>query len=293
LKTLSSQFSTLDQSKLREIPPLGISSILKNEFFQIENEDFLYDFLIEYRFKWGSSSIYLFENIYFEHLTLTKIDDFVSEIPFSSFCSTVFESFSFLFKQSKRIISEHRYSSSPTEFNNLFTLKAKSNSLKTPPLLIELFRTLRLECNNQNPHNAGIVEITASSVYYNYLPQNILDFGTDNYWYSKNEPNQWILFNLKGKQFQIKQIRIHVNYLYIPKHWILEGSNDNSNWTQIHDQGEDERCKTANSTVTYDINSPSSFSYFRICQLSQNYYSPPNNYFTLYSVEFIGYFTSN
>jgi hypothetical protein len=165
---------------------------------------------------------------------------------------------------SKRSLPSNRYlSNSKIDFernpNNLFSLKSEISSLKTElsqikPQFesiqseftkfkihsnsIELLHHLRSECNNQNPHDAGLVNITASSFNdQSNLPQNVLNFTSNNYWHSKNEPNQWILFDLKNKSFKMKQIRIHINYFYIGQTWTLEASNDNSNWTTIHTQG--------------------------------------------------------
>ncbi|MDR1241008.1 MAG: hypothetical protein LBK29_04030, partial [Oscillospiraceae bacterium] len=45
---------------------------------------------------------------------------------------------------------------------------------------------------------------------------------------SLDQPNQWLLFDLKGKFFKIEQIRIQINSFLIGRNWTLEGSNDNS-----------------------------------------------------------------
>jgi hypothetical protein len=81
-----------------------------------------------------------------------------------------------------------------------------------------------------------------------------LNFTSSEIWHSLNEPNQWILFDLKEKSFKNQQIRIQIHYLYIGRQWTLEGSNDNSQWTTIHNQGEDERCKSGYYTMICDIN---------------------------------------
>jgi hypothetical protein len=217
-------------------------------------------------------------------------------------------------KSSKRSLPSNRYLSKSTfesnQIQNIYSLKSENDSLKVElsnlqnqihsnqnekqtlkesPKEIELFHFLRSQCNDQNPHEAGLVNIIASSVYndnISYGPQNVLNFDSNNHWQSKNEPNQWILFDLKGKSFKMKQIRIHINNKHIPRNWTLEGSNDNLNWTTIHNQGEDERCNTPFNTITFDINFDRSFTFFKIVQRSQNYHS--EHYCIFYSVEFIG-----
>jgi hypothetical protein len=162
------------------------------------------------------------------------------------------------------------------------------NSIQNPPQPIELFHFLRSQCNDQNPHDAHLVTVSAlTTPYQSYSPENVLNFNTDNYYHSKNEPNQWLLFDLKGKSFEMKQIRIHICNKNIPRSWTLQGSNDNLNWTPIHTQGEDDRCNVQSNTVTYNINCDQSFTYFKFVQQSQNYHN--HNSLVLYSVEFIGH----
>jgi serine/threonine protein kinase len=165
--------------------------------------------------------------------------------------------------------------------------KVQSNKTPTQPPPMELFHHLRWQCNNQNPHDAQLVTVSASTVrHQSELPQNVLNYNTDNYFQSKNQPTQWLLFDLKGKSFQMKQIRIHIEYKNIARRWILQGSNNNLNWTTIHTQGEDSRCDVDHATVSYDINCEQSFTSFKFVQQSQSYFN--NNFLALYSVEFIG-----
>jgi hypothetical protein len=127
----------------------------------------------------------LFENIYFEYLTIENIEKFISKYSFSNFTSKVFDSLSFVFKSSKRSLPSNCYLSKiEIESNNIFSLKSEIESLKSEfskvqpqlasiqsefthfkniPKPIELFKYLRSQFNNQSPREAGIVNVTASS----------------------------------------------------------------------------------------------------------------------------------
>jgi hypothetical protein len=163
-------------------------------------------------------------------------------------------------------------------------------NFKNPPKVIELFHFLRSLCNDQNPHESGLVNVTASSVYDNdpiHQPHNVLNFDTNSFWLTKNDPNNWIMFDLKGKSFQMKQICIHAREKYFARNWTLEGSNNNSTWTIVHNQGEDERFNTPDAQVTFNINSQQSFTIFKIVQ-KNHCYGSGHHYMDCYSIEFIG-----
>jgi hypothetical protein len=157
---------------------------------------------------------------------------------------------------------------------------------------LDLFKFLRAQCNDKNPHDAGLITITASSINNKqsiYRPQNLLDVGVNNYWFSKDKPNQWLLFDLKENSFIMKRIRIHVYSQGVPRNWTLEGSVDNVNWTTLHTQGEDPRYKTAFCTVVCDIHTERSFRFFKFVPKSKTYFG--DNSLVFYSVEFFGTLT--
>jgi hypothetical protein len=153
---------------------------------------------------------------------------------------------------------------------------------------IELFKHLRQQCNNQNPHKAGLVNLTASSICTStYVPCNIFEYSRNTCWNSKDEQNQWLLFDLKGLSFKIEKICFGVSYGRISRHWRLLGSNDDQTWVTIHDQGNDERCKAGGHfVVDYDIQSSDFFTLFKFEELDYTYNN--NHRCAFYSVEFIG-----
>jgi hypothetical protein len=131
--------------------------------------------------------------------------------------------------------------------------------------------------------------LTASS--NPHILGNIFEYSRVTWWLSNSEPNQWLLFDLKGLSFKIEKIAFDVCYGYIPRHWRLLASNNNQTWTTIHDQGNDERCiPFSDFVVDYDIQSSDFFTLFKFEQLNQNYLD--TTFCSFYSVEFIGRFDS-
>jgi hypothetical protein len=184
-----------------------------------------------------------------------------------------------------------------SETKNLQIKNQPSNAMPSPSEhpRIELFKHLRQLCNDQNPHKARLINLTASSIF---LPSvdasNIFEYSRDNYWCSKTEPNQWLHFDLKRLSFKIEKIRFDVYFRSIPRSWRLLGSNDNQTWKTIHDQGNDKRCISDKDFVVdyvdYDVQSSDFFTFIKFEQLDNNYSG--FNPCALYSVEFIGQLNS-
>jgi hypothetical protein len=171
------------------------------------------------------------------------------------------------------------------QHQNLESNKQRINQL--PSCSIELFKYLRQQCNDRNPHKAGLINLTASSICNNCDPCNIFEYSMHNFWISRNERNQWLLFDLKGLSFKVEKIRFNVNSGCFPIHWRLLGSDNNQTWVTIHDQGRDTRMYPSQDIViTFFVQTNDFFTHFKFEQLHQNY----NDDFScaLYSVEFIG-----
>jgi prefoldin subunit 5 len=157
---------------------------------------------------------------------------------------------------------------------------------------VELFKFLRLKCNNQNPHTCGLINLSVSSTIesaYNltYNSWNIFEYSRNNSWWSNENLNQSLVFNLKGFSFKIEKIIFDVHESNFPKRWQLCGSNDNYNWTIIHNGGADNRCQLGNNVVLdYTVQSSTFFKSFRLVQLES--YTPNFPHIHFYSIEFIG-----
>jgi hypothetical protein len=87
---------------------------------------------------------------------------------------------------------------------------------------IELVNHLRRHCKNQNPHKPDLRNLTASSIRSpHYDLCSIPEYSKDNYWWWMNEPNQWLLFDLKGLSVKIEKILFDVYFELISRHWRL------------------------------------------------------------------------
>lgn len=98
---------------------------------------------------------------------------------------------------------------------------------------------LSMQCGG-NVSQKGIVNVTASSTLSSsecYSPSSVADLDTDDYYFSQNLPNQWIMYDFNDSfiiqsYYAIKSNCDGVNGNH-PKDWVFKGSTDGIILTEI------------------------------------------------------------
>lgn len=143
---------------------------------------------------------------------------------------------------------------------------------------------------NGNLNDPNGVLITASSSEHN-SPTQVADFEWDDFWYSQNEVDQWIMFDFQNVKvgitnYTIKTHRYSTDSTHM-RSWDLEGSNDNTNWIVIDQRSTD--ILNGSSIVQVFMCKPieQTFQYIRIRQTEENHRG--DNILALTNVEFFGH----
>lgn len=157
-----------------------------------------------------------------------------------------------------------------------------------------IFSQLRAETSN---NIESVVQVTASS-QQSRKPLNVIQrerrglFGGGGYFNSLNEPNSWICFDFKDRRviptnYSIRTIQGFPNTFY-PKNWVIEGSNDNSNWKIIDEQNDCSYLKGDHVSHTFTIQNKKSkeFRYIRMRQTGENWNG--SNHLGMESFELFG-----
>ena len=101
------------------------------------------------------------------------------------------------------------------------------------PVFDGIFRYLWL-INNQNPHDAGLIEVTCSDWRFN-PPQNILNPTWKSYFYTTDEPNSFLKFDFKTYRVKLSSYAIQTNATgtggWHMQSWILECSTNDKDYT--------------------------------------------------------------
>jgi hypothetical protein len=107
-----------------------------------------------------------------------------------------------------------------------------------------------------NPHDKQLISVITSSTESGN-PKNVAEFGTETYFYSNNVENQWMCYDFKD-------LRVIVTHYLLRTHgagqdschlrsWVLEGSQDYSNWTELDRRENDPRLNGAKATCHSEV----------------------------------------
>ena len=139
-----------------------------------------------------------------------------------------------------------------------------------------------------NVHDRGTVNITASSVYGgSWEPKNAADLETETPYYSSDEPNVWICYDFKGKRIIPTSYSIRSwsgrgpGSMHL-KSWVIEVSNDGSQWTLADRRLNNNALNGQSLTENFAITEPVSgkYRYIRLRQIGDNHC---HNYYVIIS----------
>jgi hypothetical protein len=137
-------------------------------------------------------------------------------------------------------------------------------------------------------HERGLVTVTSKSFWANspeYLAKNAADF-TCPVWFfrSKDEPGQWISWDFR----EMRVSPTHYTMMaYSPTSWVVEGSLDGTNWTEIDRQSDNEDFKKYQHTASFPISKAVECRFIRLSQTGKN--DEGRDFLgDLYVVEFFG-----
>ena len=141
-----------------------------------------------------------------------------------------------------------------------------------------------------NPHERGLVEITATSI----LPQcgqcfQLVDYGWEGYWRSQPEESTHVQFDFKSRRVNIRRYSIKGhNGPSILANWALSGSKNGQEWTLLDERHTQDLVGTF-VTKTYECNQhvDDFFRFIRITRIGPN--SDGSHHFHLTSLEFFGW----
>jgi hypothetical protein len=268
------QFLNEQNEQISRLPVAIISRILSSKSLKIRKEDDLFKALDAlYTKNSGYSS--LFEFVNFSNVSNENRIRFFELFDPSLLSSSLWRSLSSINK--RPAISPDRY---------LYIVE-KSFSLNSNGSN-GLFSYFRSKHQNQNPHDAGVVRMRASSVSGSGFPKHVLEWDTQNSWTTLNEGCAWIDFDLLGKQFVFNGIAINIYGRNAPKRWVLQGSNGDEKFETIYESNNDTEFNIERDVIVpLPIECSKRFSRFRIsangCRWGASDY-----YFNLRSVEFYG-----
>jgi hypothetical protein len=143
--------------------------------------------------------------------------------------------------------------------------------------------------HNGNVHDSGIVTITAKSPLVDPLDnskfavRNLVDLRSSTAYLSENTPDQWVSFDFGNKRINMGHYTLLNRAM---KSWVIEGSIDGANWSEIDRQQDTDVFAIEVNLVTFKAANHVEARFIRLRQLDQNHFG--NDDMCFYAIEFFG-----
>ena len=129
----------------------------------------------------------------------------------------------------------------------------------------------------------------ASSTYG--FPENLINYNWVHGFYSEDVPNSWFEVNFKNNKvkingYSLKSSNYNQNCDSHLKSWVIEGSNDRSNWTEINKKENNYDLYSHNQKYFPISQLTDEFQFIRIRNIGKNHFN--DDYLMLTNFEFYG-----
>ena len=137
----------------------------------------------------------------------------------------------------------------------------------------------------------GIIKITVSSTAWKD-PKIILKNSKYDYWYSKDEPYQWIQFEFLGCCINLKEYQITTYKAFFDgghlQSWALTGSEDGINWIIIDEHYRDSSLNGENKSFKWKVVESPPIRFIKLTQTGRNTFRKFRNNLIIKNIEFFG-----
>ncbi|EAX98564.1 F5/8 type C domain containing protein [Trichomonas vaginalis G3] len=122
--------------------------------------------------------------------------------------------------------------------------------------------------NNGNVAAKKIVDVSSSSQFIHFSPENLVNYDSKNMFQSLNEEGSWVQFDFKNLQIDVSGYTIvtkegNQNDHHL-KSWVLEASNDGNTWTILDEEKNNVDLNGPSHKKTFEVRNHGSYSKFRI-----------------------------
>jgi hypothetical protein len=138
-----------------------------------------------------------------------------------------------------------------------------------------------------NPHDKELISATTSSTAAGN-PKYVAEFGTETYFHSNNVENQWMCYDFKDLRVSVTHylLRTHnsgQNSCHL-RSWVLEGSQDFSNWTELDRRENDPHLNGAKATCSCEVRNVIESRFVRIRAIGPTWRGDHYLYFTAFEL---------
>lgn len=298
IEYISSHFFELN-GESEEFSNLALSTlerIFENANLQLESEDQLLS-LINHLYLRDKRYSILFEFIEFSNLSQKKISEFLSIFDFNDITHEIWEKISFRLEQNinqpnqpKKVKSRYIQNIIPQNSEKSIFLPFQSDKEFNG-----IINYLSTQSRGNIFQKINISSSSTANENESFSPINsILYEDETRYFLSGSHKNSWLCFDFKKHRiiptnYTIRSFHALPNEGAHPKSWVIEGSNDNHDWTILDKQKDCPLLNGMNLVHTFSIKNPEEkdFRFIRIRQTMCNWVF--SDCLCIDSIEFYGY----
>jgi hypothetical protein len=141
--------------------------------------------------------------------------------------------------------------------------------------------------HGDNIQNEGILTITSKSVYDDHPSNalwNLADLNGDLYFFSRNEPGQWVCWDFHKMRVSPTHYTISGSAM---KSWVVESSPDGGVWTEIDRKTDNQDFKGGWETVSFAVSNSAECRFIWMTQTGQRHIRN-DDYLVISAFEFFG-----
>ncbi|KAK8894966.1 hypothetical protein M9Y10_023408 [Tritrichomonas musculus] len=278
------EFEDEDLMKL-ELPIL--KSLLSCRRLQIRNESWLFSFVLTLIEMHGDDYRCLLGYVNFEALSDREMIDFINMIYLDDIDGVLWSALSR--RLMKNVANATGRSQRTTKCFSILSSKTEYYPYQDNKSFDGVFSNLSKKYGNLCEN--GIVKMSSSG-NISMPPNEIIDHNFTGYWYSTNFPNSWVMIDF-GSQLRIKPSAYSLRSAhFMPcvvehlKSWVLEGSSDAKNWSELDRQKNTQDLNGDFKFKTWQCKELDSFRYIRLRQTSKNHHN--SHFLFLNNIELFG-----
>jgi hypothetical protein len=287
LLSLAASQAFRDGAPSEVIPGFVLFQILQNSALQLLTEDSLFQYIFS-RISVDSDYLSLFRFVRFDFLSPSCIAQFVS-LNSALFDTGIWSALSCRLILPSSLPRPPRLSGLGVPEDEVVELQF-ALSEKDPMNGIVSYLTRK---HGSGLSERGIVSITAKSVASDkplFATKNLAVFNAATYFFSKDEPNQWVRWTFHNMRLRPTHYAIQScgTYGHL-KNWVLECSMDSLNWKEIDrrsDNGDVQRGNDRLLVRTFQVAKSIECRYIRLTQTGKN--NSGNNHLVFAAMEFFG-----
>jgi hypothetical protein len=222
-------FSELSNDTIKQLPVSVLDTVLQDPHLSLKSDSHLLRLIL----KAGPDYHCLLRHVNFSYVDRDTMQLFSDSVAVESIDAGVWRQIAKVLVETAGLTE--RAEGTPTAGPTVGTKSRKKEFRRTPgQRFTGILNYLNTQAN-RNCHNAGLVNITASSAGECAPVSRLVDYNRTDWFYTLNLKNSWIKLDFKARKVWVEAYEIKGGRQFCTnlRTWVFEGSDDDQDWMEI------------------------------------------------------------